>query len=437
MCRVARGLLFSIVFCFACANPMMARAIGTDIEKIALPQTGAATSQNLKLEQEKALQSHVEVLTQKAFGGISGTVSDASGAIIPNATVTILNKATNATWTARTDSQGRFSVGGLPPGPYSVSIEAIAFQKRILDGVTVSPQQSATVKAVLSLPIKTKLPGAMPPPPPPPPQKSIPLLPPGSGSLQGSIVGHNPPQDSVQSVKLAPAPTPVAPTPAPKPAVTPTGAPKPTAKPPDQVASDDKAFEDWHKSLPEGLSEHHVDPLMRLGKDSAVTFTIHGHDAPVFTPQPGSTPEKLQVSPMMSVYLTQPDNPDGFKIVDSDTPQNPKRVAPDGTTTWTWIVTPQQLGPLKLHIAAYVLRGDNESDRASYKSYDDTIQVKTVTLWGYLTTGLIWILNNPAASLKWILPGGAGAAMIGKLIHWLVTRKKKPAPDGPDDKSST
>jgi len=324
----------------------------------------------------------VDVRAATATGQIAGTVLDQAGAVIPNAIVTVTDKKTSAKWTSKTDSQGRFSVAGLPFGSYSVTVELAGFQKKIIDGVTVGVDRATTVNAVLSV------------------------------GAERTTVGAAAPAPRPRPVQRSPAEAPVVPK--------------------DSVAAENKAFEDWHNSLPQGLSEQHADPVMRLGKESAVTFTIHGPNAPGFTPAAGTTPGKLQVSPMMAVYLTQPDNPDGFKIVDSDSPENPKRVAPDGTTTWTWIVTPLRLGPLKLHMAAYVLRGDSESDEASYKSYDDPIDVKSVTFWGYLTTGFVWVLNNPGASLKWILPGGAGAALIGKLIHWLVTRKKKAAVESGD-----
>jgi hypothetical protein len=199
------------------------------------------------------------------------------------------------------------------------------------------------------------------------------------------------------------------------------------AQQPDSVAAQNQALEDWHKALPYGLADHHVDPVMRLGQKSPVTFTIHGPQAPAFTPDDGSTPAKLQVSPMMYVTLTEADDQNGFTIADADSPENPRRVAPDGATTWTWNVTPQELGDLKLRIDAYVLPDNTVENRVSYQSYEDTIDVHSVTLWGYLTMGMVWVLNNPGASLKWILPGGAGAALIAKGIQWLMARRKKAA----------
>jgi len=358
-----------------------------------------------------------------ATGAVSGTVLNASGGVVANALVTVLNKATNQTWTARSDSQGRYSVAGLPPGAYSVTVEIAGFQRKIVDGVTVTPGQATGVNTSLNVwTAKIQGPGTILAPKPPPILMPIPKPMPPPVPMPTPVLTPPPPPPPVEIKPVQPGKVE---------SVTkqldpiPSDPKTPDPKPLDPVAAENKAFLDWHKSLPEGLSEHHVDPLMRLGSDSAVTFTIHGPNAAPTKPADGAVPEKLQVSPHMAVYLTQPNNPDGFKIVEVDTPQNPKRVAPDGTTVWTWIVTPQKLGPLKLHFAAYVLRDETGTDKVSYESYDASIDVKSVTLWGYLTSGLLWVLQNPLDSLKWILPGGAGAAMIGKLIHWLLSKRKK------------
>ena len=376
--------------------------------------------------------------TAATVGGlISGTITDSAGAALPNATVTVVNKASGQTWTVKTDPQGRYQVR-LGPGSYSVTIVALRFAEKVFQSVSVSAQQSTVIDARLILMQPQGLtPSVGGPKSAPPPHHDY------GGGGAGKVVVVPPPPPPPPP---APAPTPVPAAPHPKPVQQMPGPVQPAqghnqqiapASPPqDGVAAEMKAEEDWHKSLPYGLADHHVDPVMRLGQDSPVTFTIRGPDAPAAALAPGDKGGKLQVSPMMAAYLTQTDNPDGFKIVEQDSPQNPKPIAPDGATTWTWIVTPQKLGPLKLHVEAFVLKDDKSSDSFSYQSYDDTVDVHAVTLWGYLMSGLIWVLNNPAASLKWILPGGAGAAMIGKLIHWLVTRKKKPTPEGADDKGS-
>ena len=65
---------------------------------------------------------------QAATASISGRVTDASNAAVPNATVTIKNTATSATQTASTDEQGRYALLDLPIGPYALTISKAGFQ---------------------------------------------------------------------------------------------------------------------------------------------------------------------------------------------------------------------------------------------------------------------------------------------------------------------
>ena len=60
-------------------------------------------------------------------GTIEGTVTDPSGAALPNAKVTILNRITNYQQTATTDSKGAFRLTNIPPNPYHVEVSAPNF----------------------------------------------------------------------------------------------------------------------------------------------------------------------------------------------------------------------------------------------------------------------------------------------------------------------
>src|ERR1700730_256970 len=70
---------------------------------------------------------------------IVGQVSDASGAAVPSATVTVTNKETGLRRNARTDDSGRFNFPQLKPGTYSIKVEAEGFE----------PQQNVAVSAAL------------------------------------------------------------------------------------------------------------------------------------------------------------------------------------------------------------------------------------------------------------------------------------------------
>ena len=65
---------------------------------------------------------------QERFSGLTGTVSDASGAVLPGATVTITNKETGKLYTLVTDADGVYRILDLEPGRYSVKYELSGFQ---------------------------------------------------------------------------------------------------------------------------------------------------------------------------------------------------------------------------------------------------------------------------------------------------------------------
>ncbi len=79
---------------------------------------------------------------QSESASIVGTVSDASGAIVPGTTVTIRNDRTNATFTVQSGSDGNFSSPPLPTGPFTVTAEHEGF-KRIVQTVSLDVDQRA------------------------------------------------------------------------------------------------------------------------------------------------------------------------------------------------------------------------------------------------------------------------------------------------------
>src|SRR3954447_13146733 len=70
---------------------------------------------------------------------ISGTITDPSGAALPNATVLIRNDATNAEHTSTTNESGNFNLTNLPSGNYTIRVEAPSFQTTTLSNVHIDP----------------------------------------------------------------------------------------------------------------------------------------------------------------------------------------------------------------------------------------------------------------------------------------------------------
>lgn len=82
--------------------------------------------------------------------GISGTVTDSSGAVIANARVTVHNEATGVDKLAVTTGTGAYAVPFLAPGIYDVSAEAAGFQKLSETKLTLTTDQALAVNLQLS-----------------------------------------------------------------------------------------------------------------------------------------------------------------------------------------------------------------------------------------------------------------------------------------------
>jgi len=76
---------------------------------------------------------------------ITGTVKDASGAVIPGATVSARNADTGFVRTAVTDAQGDYRVQSLPPGHYAVSAELSGFTTETRPDITLIIDETATL----------------------------------------------------------------------------------------------------------------------------------------------------------------------------------------------------------------------------------------------------------------------------------------------------
>ncbi len=68
---------------------------------------------------------------------LQGTVTDAKGAVLPNATVTARNRNTSSERTTQTDSEGNYQFAALPVGVYSIEVKVTGFKTGVADNVTV------------------------------------------------------------------------------------------------------------------------------------------------------------------------------------------------------------------------------------------------------------------------------------------------------------
>jgi hypothetical protein len=86
-----------------------------------------------------------------ATGQIAGNVTDPSKAVVPQATVTATNEATSSTRSVKTNGDGDYAIPLLPPGNYSVTIEANGFKKQTFPHVLVEVASTATVNIRLQI----------------------------------------------------------------------------------------------------------------------------------------------------------------------------------------------------------------------------------------------------------------------------------------------
>src|SRR5687767_13658454 len=77
-------------------------------------------------------------LAQEARATITGTVADASGGVLPGATVTITNVAMGTSVSVATNDEGFFNAPFLLPGEYQVAAEMSGFKKLVREGIRLS-----------------------------------------------------------------------------------------------------------------------------------------------------------------------------------------------------------------------------------------------------------------------------------------------------------
>jgi hypothetical protein len=88
-----------------------------------------------------------DAFAQSANGSIVGTVMDESGAVLPNAAVTVTNTQTGLTFNAKSNDSGEFSIFAVPAGDYQAKVEAQGFQSQTANfSVAVTTTQTLEFK---------------------------------------------------------------------------------------------------------------------------------------------------------------------------------------------------------------------------------------------------------------------------------------------------
>ncbi|MGO9796287.1 MAG: carboxypeptidase regulatory-like domain-containing protein [Terracidiphilus sp.] len=88
---------------------------------------------------------------QQTLGGITGEVTDASGGVIPNATVSLTHEETSLTRTTKTNDQGAYTFVNLPIGTYTLTYMAAGYEAQKTPHITVQADRTATLNVSLKV----------------------------------------------------------------------------------------------------------------------------------------------------------------------------------------------------------------------------------------------------------------------------------------------
>ena len=84
-------------------------------------------------------------------GSISGTIADPSGAVIPGASLKLINMAQQTTYRAVSDRQGTYSFPNLPVGHYELTISATGFTTHQMTNLSVDTDSAFRIDATLQV----------------------------------------------------------------------------------------------------------------------------------------------------------------------------------------------------------------------------------------------------------------------------------------------
>ena len=92
-----------------------------------------------------------QLSAQSFYGGIVGAVTDATGASVPGASVTLTNTATNERRTAESDAAGNYRFVNLVPGVYKVDVEKTGFKHLTRDQIAVQVESTVRIDAAMQV----------------------------------------------------------------------------------------------------------------------------------------------------------------------------------------------------------------------------------------------------------------------------------------------
>jgi len=93
----------------------------------------------------------IYVQAQIYSGSLTGLVSDPSGAVVPGATISLIDVGKGYAFTALTDGVGRYVLRSLPPSTYKLKVELKGFKTHVQSNLALDVNQNATVDVILEV----------------------------------------------------------------------------------------------------------------------------------------------------------------------------------------------------------------------------------------------------------------------------------------------
>ena len=104
---------------------------------------------NLLMLVSGCLLIHPSLMAQVGSGTISGTVTDSSGAVMPQVSIVVKNTQEGTATTLTTNAQGLYVVPGLVVGTYDVQAQAKGFKTQVRRGITLTVGSTLVVDFAL------------------------------------------------------------------------------------------------------------------------------------------------------------------------------------------------------------------------------------------------------------------------------------------------
>lgn len=93
----------------------------------------------------------IRLQSQENVAMVVGTISDATKAVIPNATVTLVNEETKREYVVKTDQEGKYTISPLQAGRYEITVTYPGFAKFSKKNLNIKPNEALQINVTLQV----------------------------------------------------------------------------------------------------------------------------------------------------------------------------------------------------------------------------------------------------------------------------------------------